>query len=615
MRYRVILGVCLCLASQFCGAGNKRCASLDECLARLPEVATLGESVSGRMDRKQQAFADRLAAFGQAAVPELVSRLGDANIRVAEVSAYALSRMDSIDDVYLPQIIAGLDRGLGWLPGALGSIHTPAAAREAVKRLMVSASAPHNQEAFAVQQSGSLAIPFIVEAARCKPSCRDEDAYILGSVLGEMPANERALAASGLVQLAAEDDASDDARRVAIEVISHLREPALNIEDQLLDLRASRLYLRDDIDQALVGIRSTRAGNILAEELAFEPSVGLLRDIAEAGRSAQDAGPAVVRLLDHKDWNIRLNAALTLGAIGFAGAQRPLERLLWQPEDVRLNYAAVVSLGRLRAATARDALDKVKAGHWYPPVRDAAARALEELSGNHVASADDQTDNSSMRWFELFHFDVAACEHLLERLRTEKSNVKLYGERNRRAIKKLAYPSAIVGYGAADEDEQRKASKDGIIIVTPANMVEHRSPIVQIPSVALRTDDGWLVGSNRGEWGGELMFIDAKQHVEQLLEVNVEDIYRLGDRYVAVTGIAHLSINNGLLLELSRSATGEWSTQPWRALPGAPATSYLLSSGELLVNVLGGGSIVVDVDGNMRMAACGAPATTRKQQN
>jgi hypothetical protein len=108
--------------------------------------------------------------------------------------------------------------------------------------------------------------------------------------------------------------------------------------------------------------------------------------------------------------------------------------------------------------------------------------------------------------------------------------------------------------------------------------------------------------ADRGEWGGELMFLGDDHSQRNILEQNVEDIYALGTRIVAVTGLAHLSMNLGMVYEIVRRADGVWIARRWRGLPGAPQASALVETGELLINAYEGGSILLSPDGSMRMA-------------
>ena len=125
----------------------------------------------------------------------------------------------------------------------------------------------------------------------------------------------------------------------------------------------------------------------------------------------------------------------------------------------------------------------------------------------------------------------------------------------------------------------------------------------QIPDVALKIEDGWLAGSDRGEWGGELVFIPNTGKTVTLINKNVEDIYKFGDKYVVVSGLAHMLLNDGEVFQLNRK-DNLWYIEPWINLPGAPASSWLVDTGELLVNTYSGGSILISKNGDLRMAPC-----------
>ena len=78
-----------------------------------------------------------------------------------------------------------------------------------------------------------------------------------------------------------------------------------------------------------------------------------------------------------------------------------------------------------------------------------------------------------------------------------------------------------------------------------------------------------------------------------IVETDVQNVVALGGRTIAVTGLAHMMFNNGVLLDVSRRAGGPWVASPWRRLPGAPGKSWLTTTGELLVDVYRGGTILV----------------------
>lgn len=143
--------------------------------------------------------------------------------------------------------------------------------------------------------------------------------------------------------------------------------------------------------------------------------------------------------------------------------------------------------------------------------------------------------------------------------------------------------------------------EDAIIVVNDDNMVEHRRKISQTPQVGVRVPNGWLLGADRGEWGGELVFKEDNKEPYYILEENIGGLFKLGERFIAVTGLAHLTLNNGLIYEV-KFMDGKWRAEPWRALPGAPRNSGKLKSGEVMVATSGGGIVVLSESGHFRMA-------------
>lgn len=162
----------------------------------------------------------------------------------------------------------------------------------------------------------------------------------------------------------------------------------------------------------------------------------------------------------------------------------------------------------------------------------------------------------------------------------------------------------IIGFGPSEETIPARNGETQIIEVNPDNMIRHQTPTKQVPGVALRIEDGWLAGSDRGEWGGELVQIDGSGEAIVVIGDNIEDIYLLGEEYVAVAGLAHLGLNSGMLYRLELQHDGIWTASPWQSLPGAPDSSWPVETGEILVNTFGGGSLLVSANGSMRMATC-----------
>ena len=580
-----------------------QCPSLQVCLQQLHTMAKHPDDYESSMSPEETVLARRIIAF-DGAVPALVPLLEDPDENVANIAAAVLRDAKQIDPVYLPQIRRGLDRGLGWLAPALGRIDSAEAAKEAVDRYLVSESAPENQEAYAVELSGKRAIPFIIDRAACKKACDKRTHYLLGSVLEEMGEDARGMVAPGLMQIAADKETPEQVADGVLMMISDLGEAGHALESDLLALREKSPELERAVDEALIGIRSVSSGAIFAARLRQAPNDLTLRDLAETGPAARDAGSEVVELLSNHDPDVRIAAARTLGFIGYEPATEPLIGLLNDPVDPRLGQVAAESLGRLYSHAALPALDEAAKSHWYPPVREAAEEAASHIRRNSPYESRWGAGNFPFEFFAYQDMEVDGpeCEKFSAKPITEPKTRKLYAHESPAELEKLAYTSTVLGYGPAEEPPAD--SKDKVIEVTPDNMVEHRQLVEQVPNVALRAGNGWLVGSNRGEWGGELMFIGDDGVKQLVLDRNVEDIYQLGGKYVATVGLAHMTMNNGALIEIDRDDGGHWGSKVWRILPGAPRASWLVEGGDLLVKTIGGGTVLVSPDGGMRMATC-----------
>lgn len=584
-----------------CGSAQSQpCDDLPGCMQAIREQAQPrdGSRIRG-MGRDDDALKEAVLAH-EGAVEALVPLLADPDERVAGLAAYMLRDAPSIDPAHLPRIIEGLDRKLGWLPPALARIGTEAAAKEAVDRFLVSRSAPSNQEAYALVLLGARAIPFMLERARCDPGCADNTHYLLSAVLARM-GPERAAAGPGLMRIASDRNASAQAVQGALVMIASLGREGSALEADLLREREQTPYLSRWIADALVGIHSTQAGLIFAERLAEAPDGHTLSDLAELGALGRAAGPAVVSVLEREP-GLRTEAVAALGYIGYVEAMPLLVEALDDPADVRVNWTAARALGHLGSGDALPALDRAASGHWYAPVRDAAREAAKAIRTGVPAPNTEQGQGFGWEFFEFWSInrDLPQCPRHTGTPRSTRT--KLYHATARGELEKLKYPAVVLSFGAADEDEQREAGKD-IIEVNHGNLEERRTPIEQTPHVALRVDGGWLVGGDRGEWGGELVFVGDDGRFQEILDDNVEDIHRLGDGIVAIVGLAHMSLNDGAIMKLERAADGQWQAHRWRVLPGAPGGSVVTREG-IIVPVVGGGAILVDAGGGMRMVDC-----------
>lgn len=569
----IVIGLLVISAAPSWAEPLAECQTIEACVRLARDAARPAEASYRSLNDTERQIADRLKSFGPSAVPALIELLNDRNPDASEIAGYALRDIESIDPQYLPDLNRAMRRGDGWIPPAIGRIPTDEAARLLVDQLF-RVPETQNQLTYALRLAGPRAVPFLVKRAHCETPCLE---YIsaIHYVLKEIGAPASS-AVPSLLNNARDSSLSFDVREGNVRLIGAIGPGAGSADLELVRLAENEPALRQAVFEALFGIASPRVVPMLREKLASEPSVLLLRDISAVGPPLHAIGPTLVSLLSHEDWEIRVNAIRALGYVRY-DATNELVPYLESVEDWRRAWAAAQSLGRIGNRSVVPALERTAEMHWYGPVREEAEKAIRVIRGQDEYEILDPHDNFAFRYFsELTRASQAVnsnCQFEYSRRRNEPEDQKLYAEHAKSDLEALAYPVPI--------DPERR-------------------PVQYTPVAALKVSNGWLLAGDRGEWGGETVFRDAMGNLEFLLRENTADVYAFSDAFVSVTGLAHLGFNYGRLYRLSRSPNGAWHVSPWRQLPGAPYSSWILETGELFVKSFGGTHVIVGRDGSLR---------------
>ena len=297
------------------------------------------------------------------------------------------------------------------------------------------------------------------------------------------------------------------------------------------------------------------------------------RDIALFGHAAERAGPTIVKHLKSRDLDDRAYAAISLGMIGYRPAIPELINTL-DGEDWRVARASVRSLGWLRAIEARPFVERLARTHPLAIVRRDAAIALAAIDGNAASATDDEQKlkTSNMAFDLVFDNDVGdtinPCEDGPWRW-------------NHRTVSK-----------PHDVAEAAPAASDA-----PASELE-------AVSATLDVEGGRLIGTNRGEWGGELYFQRLGSAPKKLLDENIVAIERIGGDIVAFGGLAHLSNNQGVVIAIERK-NGSYAARARLPLPGAPRSVIRVDATTLLI-VANRVNVVLRRDWRLEDAECAA---------
>jgi len=117
---------------------------------------------------------------------------------------------------------------------------------------------------------------------------------------------------------------------------------------------------------------------------------------------------------------------------------------------------------------------------------------------------------------------------------------------------------------------------------------KHVKVIQAIPDYALPAYGGLLLGGDRGEWGGELVFRKQNESIQPVLEKNVHGIFQMPFGIVVFTGLAHMGINEGSIYRVSSSSNGTISVTVLHDLPGAPSDVFRTTANDLVFRVISG---------------------------
>jgi hypothetical protein len=289
-----------------------------------------------------------------------------------------------------------------------------------------------------------------------------------------------------------------------------------------------------------------------------------LREIAEFGPAGRAAGESLMPFLTSTNGAEQAYGILTLGFIDYDPAIPSIEEALGA-KDWRVVYAAIWAAGWLGAPDSAAKLDKLTARYWLVELRrDAAqvAAALRSPQGRMKRGTWDVMD---------------------------------------RGIKRD--PTWTVADGARGRQQS-----------CPGSLWEWQGekfkmvPGRDVEAHALNFGNGnmWgdLVGTDHGEWSGELTWIPKQGVPVVLARDNVHGMDYDNDGAIVLFGLAHLGFNYGYALKVTRNADGSWAQTDIARLPGEPQIWTRLKSDRIAVLTSGRVVVFSSKEGILGVAPC-----------
>lgn len=99
----------------------------------------------------------------------------------------------------------------------------------------------------------------------------------------------------------------------------------------------------------------------------------------------------------------------------------------------------------------------------------------------------------------------------------------------------------------------------------------------------IKVEDGYLIGSYRGEWGGDLWWFstDGNQHYK-ISDHEIVQFIQCRDKTYAIVGLDHMGRSEGSIIEIDR-VKGKWLVNSYQKLPSAPAVIAFIDKCNFIV--------------------------------
>jgi len=545
------------------------CQTISTCLALIEN--TLPVKDNGRIFGDEQSVAILLKArFGREARDELLKKAVDDHGGWRNYAGGVLRYWGdwSEDDVPILKKALELNPG-GSIAHVLAEIGSGPAITVLFLDLVRSGGA--NQTGFALRNLGPSVLNYALPALSTPSSDElSEDAPFTEGWRG--PASLIGSFGSKATYIADEWIAiANNRRATSSERIAALRGlAAMNgyLGDKSAALhRLMRSHDRDIADQAYVTLVSAydpivarrfaeacKPAGEKWDEYAFE-SFDCLSQLSDFGSNAMDAGDLILPFLNAPNKTEQLYGVEALGLIGYEPAIAKIETLLESP-DWRLAYASVRALAQMKSKASISKIESAIYDHWLWELNSYAERAVSLLVRNQPYS-EVMADSWSLQFYKGFgnynapYDGNRECEWQVWTYRGEQ--ITFETDRNRRNA--IPFP------------------------------------------------DGELVGTDRGEFGGNLAWKSNDGSEVILVNDNTIGIFPIDDGFISIHGISHMTISYGFAVHIRRIEDGRFSAEEIARFPAAAYKVKQIEEGLFAANA-GGRVLIFSKDGIEEAAYC-----------
>jgi len=567
------------------------CVTLDLCMAKFYQVAD--ESSGVNTDESQ--LAKKIASFGDDAVVELLPILLNEKEKYRDLAGFALRYVETIDEKYLDALYEGLKKDRGWLPTTIAKIGTSKAKNYLIQDFIRKPESG-GQMGFAFARLGEKVTEDLINLYRCSNGCEQSFLFDLSDVFRNIDtiSDDDVLVIMSLIN---DRNVQSDAKNMLLELLLKPENLSNKLLNELASISNTDPFYSNIINQVLIKHNHFESKQLMVKLIEADNRWDhALNDVYYKLTQMEGKGtfalPALYKVALKPESENRYRAIRTIGFIGNSDSSVFLSNLLDEKIDWLVVYSAINSLSQLNAKTEFGKLKSIADTHWYKVVRDAAQAVIDRF--------DNDDEYQSIFYLEKYSAQFNDLDYLKEaELKHDSIWLPKLGVCDNKSFK-------IIEGTIAQKKYRNKNNKESFIEFSYFGSILSDSYFPDdnrlYPHVVLKAENDWLLGRDQGEFGGELL-VKQENNFNVLLNENIEDIYKMDFGYIATTGLAHMMFDSGYIYLISKTDSGNWNTDKWLKLPGAPRTSWFIEGNKLLINTTRA-SITITQTGDIETVEC-----------
>lgn len=285
----------------------------------------------------------------------------------------------------------------------------------------------------------------------------------------------------------------------------------------------------------------------------------------------------------------------------------------WQKQHAPVENAAALIAAAFYSAPLSQQLNAQARQHWYPPIRELAESLSRHTAVPRGMTEDERSERKRMLRVR-DKLQMSACHDLQEPPASPEQN-KWYNQEQLESVT-LRFPDiSAEGFNVANVVAAWRAATTGTEFVpliaqwgvdqslarqeTTAqpsdNMAFHFEP-----RAALQLVNGWISVADRGEWSGELRYVNRQKNI-QLAKGNFQEVFLVGTDAVVVKGGVYSP--DGRIYKLRQNDKEQWTLELWREIPATAEAVWQLADGRLVLQSRAG-TFLLSSSGTLQMAEC-----------